>query len=85
MKMAKFVPCHETIMAEGTAELFLLYIFKEYGIPEQLITERGSQFASKMFRALFRALGIVPSLSTAYHPQTDGQTERANQELEQFL
>ncbi|VDC04981.1 unnamed protein product, partial [Peniophora sp. CBMAI 1063] len=52
---------------------------------EQLISDRGSQFASETTRTLLTKLGVKSSLSTSYHPQTDGQTERFNQELEQYL
>ena len=83
--MSHLVPCHETITAAGTADLFQKYIFCRYGLPEQLITDRGPQFTASILRSLFKTLGILPSLSTAYHPQMDGQSERTNQELEQVL
>ena len=84
-KMTLFVPCNDTVTAEQTADLFQRHIFSKYGVPEQLITDRGHQFSSKLFRAVFKTLGIKPTMSTAYHPQTDGQTECMNQELEQTL
>ena len=84
-KMVKFIPCNETITAEETTKLFQTCIFMVYGAPRQLITDRGLQFVAKMFRHLFKTFGIYPSLSTAFHPQTDGQMERTNQELEQYL
>ena len=84
-KMSHLVPCHETITAAETAELFQKYIFCHYGLPEQLITDRVPQFTAGIFRSLCKTLGILPSLSTAYHPQTDGHSERTNQELEQVL
>ena len=56
-----------------------------YGLPESIILDRGVQFAVGMMRELNNLLGIQTKLSTAYHPQMDGQTKRINQELEQYL
>ena len=54
-------------------------------LPESIILDRGVQFAAEMIKELNNLLGIQTKLSTAYHPQTDGQTKRINQELEQYL
>jgi hypothetical protein len=70
---------------EATAKLFRQHVWKHHGTPERTISDRGTIFNSKFLRALYELLGIHPSLSTAYHPQTDGQTERVNQNLEQYL
>jgi len=56
-----------------------------HGLPESIISDRGVWFVAGMMRQLNNLLGIQTKLSTAYHPQTDGQTERINQELEQYL
>jgi len=56
-----------------------------HGLPESIISDRGAQFAVGMIRELNNLLGIQTKLSTAYHPQMDGQIERINQELEQYL
>jgi len=56
-----------------------------HGLPESIISDRGVWFVAEMMRQLNNLLGIQTKLSTAYHPQTDGQTERINQELEQYL
>jgi len=56
-----------------------------HGLPESIISDRGAQFMVGMIRELNNLLGIQTKLSTAYHPQMDGQTERINQELEQYL
>ena len=56
-----------------------------HGLPESIISDRGVQFAAGMMKELNNLLGIQTKLSTAYHPQTDGQTERINQKLEQYL
>jgi len=80
-----FTPCHKTIDALGTADLYLEHVYKCFGLPSVMISDRGPQFASKTFQELRKALGIDHRMSTAYHPQTDGQTERVNQELENHL
>jgi len=56
-----------------------------HGLPESIISDRGVQFTAGIMKELNNLLGIQTKLSTAYHPQTDGQTERINQELEQYL
>jgi len=78
-------PCTKTITAEGVADLFVQKIFSRFGLPSKIISDRGPQFASKFTLELGRLLKYSNSLSTAYHPQTDGQTERMNQELETYL
>lgn len=84
-KRAHFIPCNKTINAEGTARLFLEHVWKLHGTPNRTVSDRGTTFNSAFMRELYKNLGIEPSFSTAYHPQTDGQTERVNQSLEQFL
>ena len=78
-------PCNKTITAEGVAKLFFSKIFSRFGLHEKLISDRGPQFASKFAKELGKLLDYEVALSTAYHPQTDGQTERMNQELETYL
>ena len=72
------IPCNKTLTSKDTARLF----YKRFGLPDKIISDRGPQFASKAFLALLKLLGIKSALSTAYHPQTDGTTERVNQEIE---
>jgi hypothetical protein len=84
-KQAHFVPCNEAIDAVGTANLFLNNIFKLHGLPASIVSDRGPQFKSLFWKAVTSVLGIKLKLSSAYHPQTDGQTERTNQTLEQYL
>src|SRR3981189_2744602 len=67
------------------ARLFLRHVWKLHGLPDAVISDRGPQFIADFTRELYRLLGIKRSTSTAYHPQSDGQTERVNQEMEQFL
>jgi transposase InsO family protein len=78
-------PCHKTIDAAGTAKILLDSLYKRYGLPDKAISDRGPQFASHVFRELGRLLGIKLAMSTAHHPQTDGATERTNQEIEAYL
>ena len=68
-------PCSKTIDANGIAQLFFDHIFKRFGLHDTLISDRGPQFASAFARELARILKYDVHLSTAYHPQTDGQTE----------
>ena len=58
---------------------------QRFGLPDKIISDRGPQFASKAFTELLKLLGIKSALSTAYHPQTDGTTERVNQEIKAYL
>ena len=69
----------------GVAELFLWQIFPRFGLPSKIISDRDPQFISKSMKELCCLMGITQNISTAYHPQTDGQSERSNQWLEQYL
>ena len=84
-KMAHFIPCHESMTAEQVAELFLNNVWKLHGTPRKTISDRGPTFNAHFLRAVYERLGIQPRFSSAYHPQTDGQSERNNQTLEQYL
>jgi len=67
------------------ARLFRDNVWKLHGLPDSIVSDRGPQFTAGIMKELNRMLGIDTKLSTAFHPQTDGQTERMNQELEQYL
>jgi len=84
-KMVHFILTTEKTSIEGLARLFRDNMWKLHGLLESIILDRGPQFAAGLMRELNRMLGIVSKLSMAFHPQTDGQTERVNQELEQYL
>ena len=84
-KMTHFIATTEGTTAEGLARLFWDNIWKLHGLPESIVSDRGPQFAAELTKELNWMLGIQTKLSTAFHPQTDGQTERMNQELEQYL
>jgi len=83
--MAYFIATTEKILAEGLAKLFRNQVWRLHGLPESIISDRGVQFAAEMIKELNNLLGIQMKLSTAYYPQMDGQTERINQELKQYL
>src|SRR6266404_2451577 len=74
-KMALFLPCSETITAEGVTRLYLHHIFKQFGLPQKIISDRDTHFTSKFAKELCRHLGISQNISTAYHPRMDGQSE----------
>jgi len=84
-KMVHFIPTTEKKSAEGLARLFRDNVWKLHGLPESIISDRGPQFVAGLMKELNKMLGIKSKLLTAFHPQTDGQTERVNQELEQYL
>ena len=84
-KMAHFIATTKKMSAEGLAKLFRDQVWRLHSLPESIILDRGVQFAAGMMKELNNLLGIQTKLFTAYHPQTDGQTERVNQELEQYL
>ena len=84
-KMAHFVPCSKPPTAPETAQLYLQYVLRLHGLLTHLISDRGSQFTSRFWQALHTSLGIQVHLSSAYHPQTDGETECINATLEQYL
>ena len=83
--MAHFIPTTEKMSAEGLVTLFRDHVWKLHGLPESIISDQGAQFAAGLMKKLNGMLGIETKLSTAFHPQTDGQMEHANQELEQYL
>ena len=78
LKMSHFVVTIEKTMAEMLVKLFRDYMWKLHGLPESVISDRRPQFAARLTKELNKMLGIETKLSTAYHPETDGQTERTN-------
>jgi len=84
-KMAHFIPTTEKTSAEGLARLFRDNVWKLHSLPKSIISDRGPQFMVGLMRVLNQMLGIESKMSMAFHPQIDGQTERVNQELEQYL
>ncbi|GJP82904.1 hypothetical protein CLOP_g13127 [Closterium sp. NIES-67] len=84
-KMAHFIACQQTITAEQTARLFLTNVIRLHGLPSAIISDRDPKFTSKFWRHQWDQFGTKLQFSSAYHPQTDGQTERVNQTMEQLI
>ena len=84
-KMVHIIPTTEATSAQGLAALYRDHVWKLHGLPESIISDRGPQFAAQMTKELNAMLGIRSNLAMAFHPQSDGQTERMNQELKQYL
>jgi ''chromo'' (CHRromatin Organisation MOdifier) domain./Integrase core domain. len=84
-KQAIFIPTHDTITAPELANLFLLHVFSKHGVPSHVTSDRGSEFVSHFFRSLGKVLDMKLHFTSGYHPEGDGQTERVNQVLEQYL
>ena len=74
-----------TLSAAGTARLYVQHIWRHYGLPKKAVSDRGPQFVAEFMKELYQLLAIKLAATTAYHPQGDGQMERVNQELEQYL
>ncbi|KAJ1570272.1 hypothetical protein NDA12_007434 [Ustilago hordei] len=84
-KFAILAPTHKTVAAKQTAVLLYGHMVRLFGYPDHMVSDRGRQFISGAWKAFAEQMGVKHSLSTAYHPQTDGQTERVNQVIEQYL
>ena len=84
-KMTHFTPTTKDVNAEEFANLFFDVVVRLHGVPNDIVSDRGSVFTSAFFRQLCQRMGWKQKLSTAYHPQTDGQTERMNSVLEDML
>src|SRR6266702_2818298 len=84
-KATVFIPCKESITAKETAGLIVQHIFPRFGLPLKFISDRDPRFASRFIQGLCKGTGMTQNISMAYHPQTDGQLERTNQWLEQYL
>ena len=82
---AIFLPCTVNITGPQIAQLYYQHVYPWFGLPQKLITDRDPRFTSHFGRALTKELGITWNLTTAYHPQMDGLSERKNQWLEQYL
>ncbi|SOV02264.1 uncharacterized protein UDID_19157 [Ustilago sp. UG-2017a] len=84
-KFAILAPTYKTVTAKQTAVLLYGHMVRLFGYPDHMVSDRGRQFISGAWKAFAEQMGVKHSLSTAYHPQTDGQTERVNQVVEQYL
>jgi len=84
-KQGIFIPTYDTITSPELAKLFVAHVFSKHGVPTHVTSDRGSEFISHFFRSLGKALGMTLHFTSGYHPEGDGQTERTNQTLEQYL
>ena len=84
-KAAHFIPVKTTYNSAVLAELYMSRIVCLHGVPKKIVSDRGTQFTSHFWQQLHEALGTHLKFSSAYHPQTVGQTERTNQILEDML
>jgi transposase InsO family protein len=84
-KYAHFIPLTHPYMASKVADLFVDLVYRLHGMPQSLVSDRDPVFTSKFWQSIFRATGTQLRMSTANHPQTDGQTERVNQSIECYL
>jgi hypothetical protein len=84
-KVAHFIPVKTTYSGAKLAELYMARIVCLHGVPKKIVSDRGSQFTSRYWKKLHKSLDTRLNFSSAYHPQTNGQTERTNQVLEDML
>ncbi|KAL0148964.1 hypothetical protein M9458_055768, partial [Cirrhinus mrigala] len=84
-KSCKFLPLKGLPTAMETAEHLFHHVFRHFGLPEEIVSDRGPQFISHIWKGFFKLLGVSVNLSSGYHPQTNGQTERKIQELGRYL
>ena len=84
-KKRHYIGTTKELHAEKLANLFPKHVWKHHGLPRSIVSDRGSQFISNFWSFLCKRLGVTVQLSTAWHPATDGQTERINSVMEQYL
>jgi transposase InsO family protein len=78
------IPIDKTLM-QGAGQLLLDNLYKRFGLPDEMLSDRGPQFAAKAFRKLLKLFGIKSNLTTAYYPQTNGTTEQVNQDICRYI
>ncbi|KAI2660308.1 Transposon Tf2-8 polyprotein [Labeo rohita] len=84
-KGCRFIPLPKLPTAMETAEALCNSVFRFYGLPEDIVSDRGPQFTSRLWASFFHLLGVNVSLTSGYHPEANGQVKRLNQELTRFL
>uniref|UniRef100_A0A0W0G2H2 Putative reverse transcriptase-rnase h-integrase n=1 Tax=Moniliophthora roreri TaxID=221103 RepID=A0A0W0G2H2_MONRR len=85
MKGVIFTPCAKTADTTKIVEILIQHLYKRFGLPDRIISDRDPRFAAEVFQEMGKQLSIKHSMSTAFHPQTDGETEQVNQEIEVYL
>ena len=84
-KQALFIPTHVMITSDQLVQLFIIHVFSKHSVPSHVTSDRGSEFILHFFQSLGIALDMKLHLTSGYHPEGDGQTERTNQNLEQYI
>jgi len=84
-KMAHFIPTKDEATGQEMGRLFFTHVFKHHGLPKDIVSDRDSKFTSKFWRALWKQMGSELKMSISFRPQIDGQTERVNLVIQQFL
>ncbi|KAF1329279.1 Retrovirus polyprotein, partial [Globisporangium splendens] len=84
-KRSMFIPTKTTASAEDTAELFMKHYVKDHGLPRTIVSDRDTKFTSKLWQQVMTIMGTKHNLSSAFRPQTDGQTERTNRFVQDYL
>ena len=84
-KMVHIVPCRDTLTSAEFVRMFMDTIVKSHGVPKRLICDRDPRFTANYMRSVMAQLNTEIAASTAYHPQTDGQTERMNRVIQEML
>ena len=84
-KTQYYIPARTTWTSEDMANAYICHIWKHYGLPKHITSDRGPQFASEFWKEINQKLGIILHLSTTHHPQTDGLSEHVIQTLKQYL
>ena len=84
-KMAHFIGFETNANARDFADTFLKEVYSLHSLPSEIISDMDAKFSGEFWESLCKSLGIKRKMSTAYHPQTDGQTERTNQVLDGYL
>lgn len=84
-KACRLIPLPKLPTAFETAEVLLEQVFRFYGLPDDIVSDRGPQFTSRVWKSFCQQLNINISLTSGYHPQSNGQVERLNQEITRFL
>jgi transposase InsO family protein len=84
-KRTHFTPTTKNVDAQGVAKLFIDHIWRHHGIPESIVSDRDTKFTSNFWTEVFKAVGTKLKMTVSYRPQADGQTERQNRTLEEYL